>query len=140
MRKHTYMVLLKEFLKLFKCLSSRSIHTIYRWLDLLFKSLHQEREREREREKKKKKKKKVENSHKACMGTLSFGRSPPIYRYLVCKLCIIMFVSTNIHRPYTCDPLGPYTSLVNNFIDPITHHWSTFINYLYQHIYLLIKD
>ena len=43
MRKHTYMVSLKEFLKLFKCLASSGIHTVCRWLDLLFKALHQER-------------------------------------------------------------------------------------------------
>ena len=25
-----------------------------------------------------------------------------------------MSISTNIHKPYVCDPLGPYISLVNN--------------------------
>ena len=58
MRKHTYRVILKEFLKLFKCLASSGIHTISRWLDLLFKVVHQEG-----------KIRKGENSHKACMGT-----------------------------------------------------------------------
>ena len=47
--KHTYMVLLKEFLKLFKCLASSGIHTIFGWLDLLFKALHQERKIRNER-------------------------------------------------------------------------------------------
>ena len=51
-----------------------------------------------------------------------------------------MSISTNIHRPSVCDPLGPYISLANNFIDTITPYWSTFINHLYQHIYYLIKD
>ena len=45
MRNHTYRVSLKEFLKLFKCLASSSIHTVSEWLDLLFKALHQERKR-----------------------------------------------------------------------------------------------
>ena len=49
MRKHTYRVSLKEFLKLFKCLASSGIHTISGWLDLLSKSLHQERKRRKER-------------------------------------------------------------------------------------------
>ena len=69
------------------------------------------------------KEKKGENSHKACMGTFSFDYSFPIYRHLVCKFfiktLIIMSISTNIHRPFVCDPLGPYISLVNNSIDPI---------------------
>ena len=42
-------VSLKEFLKLFKCLASSGIHTVSGWLDLLFKSLHQERKRRKER-------------------------------------------------------------------------------------------
>ena len=42
-------VSLKEFLKLFKCLASSGIHTVSRWLDLLFKALHQERKRRMER-------------------------------------------------------------------------------------------
>ena len=82
--------------------------------------------------------KKRENSHKACMGTLSRGRSISIYRHLVCgffiKTLIIISISTNIHRPYVCEPLGPYISLVNNSIGPITSYWSTLINYPYQHI------
>ena len=49
MRKHTYKVSLKEFLKLFKCLASSSIHTVSRWLDLLFKALPQERKIRKER-------------------------------------------------------------------------------------------
>ena len=32
----------------------------------------------------------------------------------------ILSISTNIHGPYLCDPLGPYISLVNNSIDQIT--------------------
>ena len=67
------------------------------------------------------KEKKRENLHKACMGTLSYGHSSSISRHLVCrffiKTLIIMSISTNIHRPYVCDPLGSYISLVNKFID-----------------------
>ena len=33
---------LEELLKLFKCLAPSNIHTISKWLDLLFKTLHQE--------------------------------------------------------------------------------------------------
>ena len=50
------------------------------------------------------------------------------------KTLIIMSISTNIHRPYVCDPLGPYISLVDNSIDQITPYRSTFINYLHQHL------
>ena len=50
------------------------------------------------------------------------------------KTLITMFISTNIHRPYVCDPLGPYISLVNNSIDLITPYWSILINFLYLHI------
>ena len=49
MRKHTYRVSLKEFLKLFKCLASSDIHTVSGWLDLLFKALHQDTKRRMER-------------------------------------------------------------------------------------------
>jgi hypothetical protein len=49
MRKDTYSVSLKEFLKLFKCLASSGIHTVSGWLDLLFKALHQKRKRSKER-------------------------------------------------------------------------------------------
>ena len=49
MRKHTYMVSLREFLKLFKYLASSGIHTIFEYLDLLFKVIHQERKRRNER-------------------------------------------------------------------------------------------
>ena len=70
------------------------------------------------------------------MGTLSCGRSPPIYRHLLCrffiKTLIIMSISTNIHRPCVCDPLGLYISLVNNSIDQITPYWLTIINYPHQ--------
>ena len=55
------------------------------------------------------------------MGTSSYGHSIPIYGYLVhrffIKALIIMSISTNIHRPYVCDLLGPYISLVNNSIE-----------------------
>ena len=68
--------------------------------------------------------KKGENSHKACVGTLSCGRSPLIYRHLVCgfliKTLVIISIPINIHRPYVCDPLGLYIFLVNNSIDQIT--------------------
>ena len=70
--------------------------------------------------------------------TLSCDRSTPIYRRLVCKIfiktLIIMSISTNIHRPYVCDPLGPYISLVKNSIGQITPYWSTLINYPHEHI------
>ena len=49
MRKHTYNVHLKEFVKLFKSLASNIIYTITRRLDLLFKALHHERKRRKER-------------------------------------------------------------------------------------------
>ena len=88
--------------------------------------------------------KKGENSHKACMGTLSCGHYPPIDRHLVCeffiKTLIIMSISTNIHRPYVCDPLSPYISLVNNSMLQITPYWLTLINYPHQHATKLIKD
>ena len=84
------------------------------------------------------KEKKGENSHKACMGTFSSGRSLPIYRHLVSsffiKTLIIMSIFTNIRRPYVCDPISLYISLVNNTIDQTMHYWSTLINYLHQHI------
>ena len=55
------------------------------------------------------------------MGTLSCDRSSPIYRHLACEFfiqtLIIISISTNIHGPYVCDPLSPYISLGNNFID-----------------------
>ena len=60
------------------------------------------------------------------MGTLSFGCSPLIYRNLVCeffrKNIILASIPTNIYRPYMCDPLGLYVSLVNNFIEQIKHY------------------
>ena len=72
------------------------------------------------------------------MGTLSYGHSLPIYRHLVCEFfteaLIIMSISTNIYRPYVCDPLGPYISLINNSIDQITPYFSILINYLYRYI------
>ena len=50
MYEKTYLqVSLKEFLKLFKCVASSGIHTTFGWLDLLFKTLHQERQRRKER-------------------------------------------------------------------------------------------
>ena len=44
---------------------------IVRKLNLLFNALHQERKKEEEK------------SHKACMGTFGYGRSPIIYKYWV---------------------------------------------------------
>ena len=88
--------------------------------------------------------KKEENLEKAYMSTLGCGRFPPIYRYLVCgffiRTFILMFIFTNIHRPYVYDHLGPYISLINTFIDQITPYWSTLINYPHQHIDYLIND
>ena len=49
MRNYIYKIHLKEFLKLFNCLASSGIHTVFGWLDLLFKALHQERKRRKER-------------------------------------------------------------------------------------------
>ena len=116
--KHTYRVILKEFLKIFKSQVSSRIHLVLGLLDLLFT--------------------KIVRSHKPCMGTLSCGHSPPIYIHLICeffiKILIIISISTNIYRSSVCDPLGPDISLVNNFIDQITPYWSTFINYPHQHI------
>ena len=126
MRKYTYVVLLKEFLKLFKCLTSSGIHTIFRWLDLLLKALHQERKRRNER----------------ILTKLAWAPSVVVvlplfidiwYEVFFIKTLIILSISTNIHRPYMCDPLGPYISLVNNSIDQITPYWSTLINYLHQY-------
>ena len=72
------------------------------------------------------------------MGALSSTRSLPIYRYLVCrfftKTLIIMSISTNIHRPYVCKPLGLYILPVNNSIGPITPYWLTLINYPHQRV------
>ena len=50
------------------------------------------------------------------------------------KILIIISIFTNIHRPYVCDPLVLYISLVNNSIDPITPYWSTLINFLRERI------
>ena len=47
-----------------------------------------------------------------------------------------MFISSNVHKPYICDPLGPYIALVKNFIDPITPYWS---NLLITYINILIN-
>ena len=78
------------------------------------------------------------DSHKAYISTFSCGCSSLIYRHLVqgffIKTLIIMFITTNIHRPYVCDPLGPYILLCNNYIDPITPYWLTLVNYPHQHI------
>ena len=49
MRKYTSKNSLREFLKLFKCLASSNIDTVSKFLDLLFKALHQERKRRNER-------------------------------------------------------------------------------------------
>ena len=75
------------------------------------------------------------------MRTLSCGHSPPIYRYLICeffiKTLIIMYKSTRIRRPYACNALGLYISLVNNSKDQIASYWSTLINYLHQNNILI---
>ena len=127
MRKHTYRVSLKEFLKLFKCLASSGIHTVSRWLDLLFKALCQERKR----------------SMKRITTRLAWAPSVVVILPLFIdiwnevfslKTLTIMSISTNIHRPYVCDPLGPYISLVNNSLEQITPYWLTLINYPHPHI------
>ena len=51
-----------------------------------------------------------------------------------------MSISTNIHRSYVYDPLGPYILLVNNSIEQITPYWSNLINYSHPHIDSLIKS
>ena len=111
MRNHTYKVFFKEFLKLFKFLASNGIY-IFKFGSPLQSCSPREKE------------KKLENSHKACRGTLICGRSLSIYRYLVCRIfiktLIIMSISIKIYRPFVSDPFGPYISLVNNSIDPIT--------------------
>ena len=69
------------------------------------------------------------------MGTLSCGRSPPIYRDIVyvilIKILIIISLSNNIYKPYMYEHLGSYISLVNNSIDPIQLYWLKFINHLH---------
>ena len=117
MRKHTYKVSLKEFLKLFKCLASSHIHMVSGWLDLLSKALHQERKKRMER---------------ICT---RLARAPWVvviltlfieilYEVFFIKTLIIMSTSTNINKPYVCDLLGPYIVLVNSSIDQITSYWS----------------
>ena len=127
MRKHTYKVSLKEFLKLFKCLASIGIHTVSGWLDVLFKAFHQERKRIMER-----------IPIRLVWAHLVVVVLPIFidiwYEVFFIKTLIIMSISTNIHRPYACDPLGPYISLVNNSMDQITPYWSTLINYPHSHI------
>ena len=128
MYEKTYLeVSLKESLKLFKCLASRGIHTVSGWLDLLFKALHQERKRRKE----------------IIPTRLAWAPSVVVilpllidiwYKIFFIKTLIIMFISTNVHKPYVCDPLGIYISLVNNSIDEITPYWSTLINYPHPHI------
>ena len=51
-----------------------------------------------------------------------------------------MSISTHIYRPYVCDPLGPYISLVNISIDQIKPYLLILINYLPPHIYKLFMD
>ena len=84
------------------------------------------------------KEKKGENSHKAAWAPLVVVVLSLFidiwYEVFFIKTLIIMSISTNIHRPYVCDPLGPYISLVNNSIDQITPYWSTLINYPHPHI------
>ena len=65
------------------------------------------------------------------MGTLSCARSPLIYRHLIfyIKTLIIMSISMKIHRPYVCDPLGSYISLVKTSIVQIPSYSLTLINY-----------
>ena len=122
MRKHTYRISLKDFTKLFKYLASSGIHTVSGRLDLLFKTLHQERKRRKER----------------IPTKLSWAPSVVVvlplfidisYEFFFIKTLIVMSISTNIHKPYLCDPLGPYISLVNNSMDQITPYWSNLINY-----------
>ena len=128
MYEKTYLhVSLKEFLKLFKCLASSDIHTVSGWLDLLFKALHQERKRRKER------------IPTRLAWVPSVLVALPLFidiwnEVFFIKTLIIMSISTNIHRPSVCDPLGPYISLVHNSIDQITSYCSTLINYPHPHI------
>ena len=68
--------------------------------------------------------KRRENFHSACIDTsimvvlflfIDFGNVK-----FFTKTLIIMSISTDIYWPYVCDPLGPYISLVNDSINPIT--------------------
>ena len=88
--KNLYLHLsLKEFLKLFKCLSCNITHTINGRLDLLFNALHLERKRIKER-----------FFYQVCMDTLSCGRSPQFidieYENFV-QIPHSMSISTNVH-------------------------------------------
>ena len=125
MRKHSYKVYLK-FLKVFKCLASSSIHKVSKWLNLLFKHFHQERKRRKER---------ILTRLPKHFQLWSFY---PYYRHLVyeflIKLCLHPWTSINL----MCATLGPYISLVSNYIHPITPYWSKFINYLHQHVPYII--
>ena len=123
-KKNTYRVSLKEFLKLFKCLTSSGIHTVSGWLDLLFKAFHQERKIRKERI----------LTRLAWVVVVLPLFIDIWYEVFFIKTFIIMSISTNIHKPYVCDPLGPYISLVNYSIDQITPYWSTLINYSHPHI------
>ena len=128
MYSKTYLyVSLKEFLKLFKCLASSGIHTVSGWLDLLFKALHQERKRIKER-----------IPTRLTWAPVVVVVLPPFIdiwnEVFFIKTLIIMSISTNIHKSYVWDPLGPYISLVNNSIDQITPYWLTLINYPHLHI------
>ena len=42
-----------------------------------------------------------------------------------------VIISRNFMLSLMCDPLGPYISLINIYIDSITSYWLKFINYLY---------
>ena len=127
MYEKTYLqVSLKEFLKLFKCLASSGIHTVSSWLDLLFKALHQERKRRKERI--------LTRLSWTPLVVVVLPLFIGIWYGFFNKTLIIMSISTNIHRPYVCDPLGPYISLVNNSIDQITPYWLTLINYPHQYV------
>ena len=124
----TYLqVSLNEFLKLLKCLASSGIHTGFRWLDLLFKDLHQERKIRKER---------IPTS--LAWAPLVVVVLPQFvniwYEVLSKKTLIIMSISTNIYKPYVYDPLGQYISLFNNSMDQIKPPWSTLINYSHPQI------
>ena len=72
------------------------------------------------------------------MGTFICSHSLPIYSHFVyrifIKTLIIIYMFTNIHRPYMSDTLGPYISLVNNSIDLIVSYCLTLFNYLHREI------
>ena len=56
------------------------------------------------------------------MGNLRCGCSPFIYRDWACEIFNKMFKimsTSNVYRPFACNPQSPYISLINYSIDVI---------------------